>query len=62
MGGPDGGYKGYGLGFVIDVFAGILTGLGWGEDPHARHNDGSLFMAFNVTAFRPIEEFQGRSR
>lgn len=58
MGGPDGGYKGYGLGVVIDVFAGILTGLGWGEDPHARHNDGSLFIAVNVTAFRPIEEFR----
>ena len=58
MGGTDGGHKGYGLGTVIDVFAGILTGLGWGEDPQARHNDGSLFIAINVAAFRPIEEFK----
>jgi uncharacterized oxidoreductase len=57
MGGTDAGHKGYGLGTVIDVFAGILTGLGWGEDPKARHNDGSLFIAINVTAFRPIEDF-----
>jgi len=58
VGGPDGGYKGYGLGAVIEVFAGILTGLGWEEDPHARHNDGSFFIAINVAAFQPIEKFR----
>lgn len=58
MGGSDSGHKGYGLGAMVDVFAGILTGLGWGEDPQARHNDGSLFIAVNVAAFRPIEEFK----
>lgn len=58
MGGTDGGHKGYGLGTMIEVFSGILTGLGWGEDPQARHNDGSLFIAINPAAFRPIEEFK----
>ena len=58
MGGTDSGHKGYGLGSMVDVFAGILTGLGWGEDPQARHNDGSLFIAINVAAFRPIEAFK----
>ena len=58
MGGSDSGHKGYGLGTMVDVFAGILTGLGWGEDPQARHNDGSLIIAINVAAFRPIEEFK----
>jgi uncharacterized oxidoreductase len=58
MGGTDAGHKGYGLGTVIDVFSGILTGLGWGEDPKARHNDGTLFIAINVAAFRPLEEFR----
>jgi LDH2 family malate/lactate/ureidoglycolate dehydrogenase len=58
MGGIDGGHKGYALGTMVDVFAGILTGLGWGQDPQARHNDGSLFLAINVAAFRPIEEFK----
>ena len=58
MGGTDGGHKGYGLGTMVDVFSGILTGLGWGEDPKVRHNDGSLFIAINVAAFRPIEEFK----
>jgi len=58
LGGLDSGHKGYGLGTMVDVFAGILTGLGWGLDPQARHNDGSLFIALNVAAFRPIEEFK----
>lgn len=58
MGGADSGHKGYGLGTMVDVFAGILTGLGWGEDPQARHNDGSLFIAINVAAFRPVESFK----
>lgn len=58
LGGLDSGHKGYGLGTMVDVFAGILTGLGWGLDPQARHNDGSLFLALNVAAFRPLEEFK----
>jgi LDH2 family malate/lactate/ureidoglycolate dehydrogenase len=58
LGGPDTGHKGYGLGVMVDVFAGILTGLGWGMDPAARHNDGSLFLALNVEAFRPLDEFK----
>jgi uncharacterized oxidoreductase len=58
MGGNDSGHKGYGLACMVDVFAGILTGLGWGEDPQARHNDGSLFIAINASAFRPIESFK----
>jgi len=58
MGGLDGGYKGYGLASMVEVFSGILTGLGWGIDTKFRHNDGSLFIAINVAAFRPVEEFK----
>jgi LDH2 family malate/lactate/ureidoglycolate dehydrogenase len=58
LGGLESGHKGYGLGTMVDVFAGILTGLGWGLDPEARHNDGSLFIAMNVAAFRPLDEFK----
>src|SRR4029077_3969564 len=36
------GHKGYGLSFMVEAFAGILTGLGYGADPRGRHNDGSL--------------------
>jgi uncharacterized oxidoreductase len=58
LGGMDSGHKGYGLSTMVDIFAGILTGLGWGIDAAARHNDGSLFIAINVAAFRPLEEFK----
>ncbi len=52
------GHKGYGLGFMVEVFAGILTGLGFGVNPSGRHNDGSLMVVLNVAAFRPLDEFK----
>ncbi len=58
LGGLDAGHKGYGLSTMVDVLAGVLTGLGWGIDPAGKHNDGSLFIAINVAAFRPLEEFK----
>ena len=56
--GGDQGYKGYGLSFMIEIFAGILTGIGYGVDPSGRHNDGCLLIALKVDAFRPLEEFK----
>jgi len=52
------GYKGYGLSFMIEIFAGILTGIGYGIDPSGRHNDGCLLIALKVDAFRPLEDFK----
>jgi uncharacterized oxidoreductase len=52
------GHKGYGLGFMVEVFAGILTGLGFGVNPSGRHNDGSLMVVLNVAAFRPPADFR----
>lgn len=57
MGGPQ-GYKGSGLSFMVEVFAGILTGLGFGVEPSGRHNDGTLMLVLNVAAFRPLETFK----
>ncbi|RJQ54652.1 MAG: Ldh family oxidoreductase [Desulfobacteraceae bacterium] len=56
--GGDQGYKGYGLSFMIEIFAGILTGIGYGIDPSGRHNDGCLLLAVKVDAFRPLEDFK----
>ena len=42
--GADQGHKGYGLSFMVEMFSGLLTGLGFGIDPQARHNDG-CFLA-----------------
>ena len=56
--GADQGHKGSGLSFMVEVFSGILTGLGFGIDPHAPHNDGCFIAVFNVEAFRPLAEFK----
>ena len=52
------GHKGYGLGFMVEVFAGILTGLGFGVDPQGRHNDGALIIVLNPAAFQPLDQFR----
>ena len=56
--GADQGHKGYGLSFMVEVLSGLLTGLGFGVDPHGRHNDGCFIAVFNVSAFRPLDEFK----
>ena len=57
LGGPE-GHKGYGLSVMVEILSGILTGLGFGHDPSGRHNDGCFLAAFNVDAFRPVEDFK----
>jgi len=52
------GYKGYGLSFMVEVFSGILTGLGFGHDPTGPHNDGCFMLAMQVGAFFPLDEFK----
>ena len=56
--GADQGHKGYGLSFMVEVFSGLLTGLGFGIDPLARHNDGVFISVFNVEHFRALAEFK----
>ena len=57
LGGTE-GHKGYGLSVMIEILCGILTGLGFGHDPSGRHNDGCFMAAFDVAAFRPLEDFK----
>ena len=57
LGGPE-GHKGYGLSVMVEILSGILTGLGFGHDPSGRHNDGCFMAAFNVEAFRPLDDFK----
>ena len=59
LGGPE-GHKGYGLSVMVEILSGILTGLGYGYDTSGRHNDGCFMAAFNVEAFRPLDEVQAR--
>ena len=55
--GADQAHKGSGLSFMVEVLSGLLTGLGFGIDPQARHNDGCFLFVLNVEAFRPLAEF-----
>ncbi len=57
LGGPE-GHKGYGLSVMVEILSGILTGLGFGINPGGRHNDGCFMAAFDIEAFRPLEEFK----
>jgi uncharacterized oxidoreductase len=57
LGGPE-GHKGYALSFAVETLAAILPGLGFGVDPHGRHNDGAFMVVIDPGAFRPIEEFK----
>lgn len=52
------GHKGYGLSAMVEIFSGLLTGLGFGVEPSGRHNDGCFLAVFDVEAFRPLEAFK----
>ena len=56
--GADQGHKGYALSFMVEVFSWLLTGLGFGIDPQAKHNDGCFISVFNVEHFRPLNQFK----
>ena len=63
-----GGHKGYGLGVVLEVLCGVLTGAGFGQahapdrlaNSQARHDLGHLFAVLDPTVFMPREEFDAR--
>jgi LDH2 family malate/lactate/ureidoglycolate dehydrogenase len=57
LGGSE-GYKGSGLAVIVEILCGLLTGLGFGQEPSGRHNDGCFMAAFKVSAFRPLAQFK----
>jgi uncharacterized oxidoreductase len=57
LGGAE-GYKGTGLAVIVEILAGLLTGLGFGVEPSGRHNDGCFMAVFNVQAFRDLNTFK----
>jgi LDH2 family malate/lactate/ureidoglycolate dehydrogenase len=61
LGGTE-GYKGYGLAAMVEIFCGLLTGLGFGVEPTGRHNDGCFMAVFKVSAFRPLDVFKREVR
>lgn len=58
---PFGGYKGYGLGLVVDILAGILTGAGSSQDMTSGWlANGVFMMALKIDNFVPLDEFGNR--
>ncbi len=62
---PIGGPKGYGLAFMVDVLAGMLSGSTFGRDIKSFHQltgptgVGALTLAIDVERFMPLGQFRG---
>ena len=63
-----GGHKGFGLGFLVEVLAGVLTGSSFSRLEHSeselagkeRIAKGYVFLALDPARFMPIDEFRTR--
>lgn len=51
------GYKGYGLAAMVDVLAGVLSGIGISSMLTAVEGVGQFFGAIRVDGFQPLERF-----
>ncbi|HEY9077363.1 MAG TPA: Ldh family oxidoreductase [Anaerolineaceae bacterium] len=57
------GYKGYGLGLLVDIFSGVLAGAAFASEVGQPHGDtiadvGHFFAAIKIDSIRPIDEFK----
>ena len=64
---PFGGYKGYGLAMMVEIFAATLSGAAMTKDVHAWNtnsevggNVGHMFMAIDLSKFSSPEEYAKR--
>jgi L-2-hydroxycarboxylate dehydrogenase (NAD+) len=53
-----GSHKGYGLGVLVDLLCGVLSGAGGGVDLGQYTPVGHFFGAIRIDAFRPVEDFK----
>jgi LDH2 family malate/lactate/ureidoglycolate dehydrogenase len=63
LGGADKGYKGYLMGFLVEVLGGLLTGGGFqgqgqGKEQDPLFSNPSCLIAIDVERFRPLGLFQ----
>ena len=54
---PFGGHKGYGLGLIADLVAGLLSGAGSASSPEYGGSFGTVLIAVNTAAFVDVETF-----
>ncbi len=63
---PMAGHKGYAIGVIVDMLSGVLSGSSFLDDVHGPYDPvnksgaGHFFVAFNVEAFQPKTQFEGR--
>jgi len=64
---PMAGHKGYGIALMVEIFTGILAGgafgnqvTSWVKEMSEPVNQSHAFMAINIGAFMPIEQFKQR--
>ena len=63
---PMAGHKGYAIGVIVDMLAGVLSGSSFLDgvhgpyDPVNRSGVGHFFAAFNIEAFQPRAQFDAR--
>jgi len=57
LGGDSFGYKGFGIGLVVEVLSGILSKSGFSFLPDKRGN-GLFFQAIDIESFMPVDEFK----
>lgn len=54
---PFGGHKGYGLGVVVDLLAGALSGDGCTGNLNVPFGNGAFLLVLDVAQFLPLEDF-----
>ena len=56
------GHKGFGLGFIIDILAGGLSGAGCSraDTPQEPSSDGALVVVIDIQKFTPLDDFYSR--
>lgn len=63
---PMAGHKGYAIGVIVDMLAGVLSGSSFLDDVHGpydpvnRSGAGHFFAAFDIAAFQPRAQFDAR--
>lgn len=63
---PMAGHKGYAIGVIVDMLAGVLSGSGFLDGVHGPYDydnpsrAGHFFAAFDVSRFQPREQFDAR--
>ena len=60
LGAPVAGHKGFGLGLVVDILSGALSGAGCSGSAE-RDAQGLFILVINIAAFTPLDEFIERT-